>query len=275
MIEVDSLRCGYGDHEVISGISLRIDAGEMVGILGPNGSGKTTLVLALAGAIPVRSGTIRLNGHEATRRSARWTARQIASVPQKAEASFPFTCLGVVLMGRYPHLDGWGGYSEHDMNAALDAMEQTSILHLASRSFQEVSGGEGQIVTIARALAQQTPIILLDEATANLDVARKIDVFDMLVEKNREGTTLMCVMHDLNLAALYCNRLIFLKNGKVVCDGNTQEVFHDDNLSHIYETEIRVCPHPVSGVPQAHFVPRRMRGVRVDGRSARTGIRCG
>ncbi|MEW6352348.1 MAG: ABC transporter ATP-binding protein [Thermodesulfobacteriota bacterium] len=275
MIEIDSLRCGYGDREVISGISLRIETGEMVGILGPNGSGKTTLVLALAGAIPVISGTIRLNGHDATTKSARWTARQIASVPQKAEASFPFRCLGVVLMGRYPYLDGWGGYSEDDMNAALDAMEQTSILHLSSRSFREVSGGEAQTVTIARALAQQTPIILLDEATANLDVSRKIEVFDMLVGKNREGATLMCVMHDLNLAALYCKRLIFLKNGKVVCDGKTEEVFSDDTLTHIYETEVRVCPHPVSGIPQAHFVPRGMRGVRVDALLAGAGTQRG
>ncbi len=260
MIEIDALTCGYGNRDVISGISLRIDKGEMVGILGPNGSGKTTLVLALAGAIPVRRGNIRIDGQDIRTQTARDLARKVASVPQKSELSFPFRCLGVVLMGRYPYLDGWGGHSESDLEVAMEAMEQTSTLHLASRSFREISGGEAQTVTIAMALAQQTRIILLDEATANLDVARKINVFDMLSTKNRAGMTLICVMHDLNLAALYCKRLIFMKNGSIACDGRTEEVFNDHTLTEIYDTEVRVAPHPVNGVPQAHFVPGNVAG---------------
>lgn len=256
MIEIDSLTCGYGKKDVISDITLRIDSGEMVGILGPNGSGKTTLLLALAGAIRPRSGIIRVNGRDLSTRTTRGLAREIASVPQKSELSFPFKCLGVVLMGRYPYLDGWGGYSEADIDAALEAMDQTSITHLAQRSFREVSGGEAQMVTIARALAQQTRIMLLDEATANLDAARKIDVFDLLSSRNRAGVTMICVMHDINLAALYCKRLIFMKKGAIVCDGNTRDVFNDYTLTRIYDTEVRVTPHPVNGIPQAHYVPR-------------------
>ncbi len=255
MIEVESLRCGYGKCEVLNGVSLRVNSGEMVGILGPNGSGKTTLLLALAGVIPIGSGSIRVAGSDIMEQESLWIARRVASVPQSSQVTFPFKCLSVVLMGRYPHLDGWGGYSEHDLDLALKTMEEMRILHLARRSIREVSSGEGQMVTIARALAQNAEIVLLDEATSNLDVARKIQVFDLLTGKNRQGRTILCVMHDLNLAALYCKRLVFMKNGKIISDGKTKEVFNDTNLSQIYETEIRVSPHPVFGAPQAHFVP--------------------
>jgi iron complex transport system ATP-binding protein len=256
LIETSALRCGYGRKEVLKGISLRIQQGEMTGILGPNGSGKTTLLLALTGVIATRSGTVGVAGEDIQGRNPGWVARQIASVPQRAEISFGFKCLSLVLMGRYPYMQGWGDYSPHDMEAALTAMEETRTAHLAHRMINEVSGGEAQMVIIARALAQQTRILLLDEATSNLDVARKLEVFDLLSEKNRKGMTLVCVMHDLNLAALYCPRLIFLKDGQVALDGPTEEVFNDRNLSEIYETEIRVGAHPVTGTPQAHFVPR-------------------
>jgi len=256
LIEVQGLHCGYGDREVLKGISLTVASGEMTGILGPNGSGKTTLLLALAGVVPARSGTIRLDGKELGNQSALWIASRVASVQQKSEFSFPFTCLSLVLMGRYPYLDGWGGYSDKDLQTALDAMDATETTSLAPRSVKQVSGGEAQMVTIARCLAQQTAILLLDEATSNLDVAHKIAIFDVLAQKNREGATLLCVMHDLNLAALYCRRLIFLKNGTVALDGKTEDVFNDALLSDIYETEIRVSRHPITGGPQAHFVPR-------------------
>ena len=179
----------------------------------------------------------------------------IASVPQKSEVSFPFRCLSIVLMGRYPYLSRWGGYSPEDKEAALQAMEETDTLHLAERLITQVSGGEAQRVIIARALAQQTEMLFLDEATSSLDVAKKIQAFDLLKRKNASGTTLLCAMHDLNLAALYCRRLIFLKDEKIVLDGPTADTFRDENLSEIYETDIRTSRHPVTGTPQAHFVP--------------------
>jgi iron complex transport system ATP-binding protein len=255
LIEVESLHCAYGDNEVLREISLRVEPGEMTALLGPNGSGKTTLLLAMAGVMRPRSGTIRIGGEEIAGKGPRWISRRVASVPQSTEVSFPFTCLSVVLMGRYPYLDGWGGYSARDLDLALTAMEQTRIAHLAHRHVREVSGGEAQMVAIARALAQQTEILLLDEATSNLDVTRKIQLFGLLKQKNRRGGTLLFVMHDLNLAALYCRRILFLKNGRILFDGNTEEVFNDKTLSEVYETEIRVSRHPVTGSPQAHFVP--------------------
>jgi iron complex transport system ATP-binding protein len=135
-------------------------------------------------------------------------------------------------------------------------MEETRTLHLARRLITEVSGGEAQRIVIARALAQETPALLLDEATSSLDAARKIQIFDLLRQKNRaQNLTLLCAMHDLNLAALYCRRIIFLKQGKIALDGPTEETFNEKSLSDIYEADIRVSRHPVTGDPQAHFVP--------------------
>jgi iron complex transport system ATP-binding protein len=255
LLDIQNLTCAYGAHEVLRDINLVLAAGEMVGLLGPNGSGKSTLLLALAGVLPPRRGQVRISGRELPAADARWRARQMASVPQRITVSFPFKCLSAVLMGRYPHLQGWGDYSREDLDLALTAMEETGTLHLADRLLPEVSGGEGQMVMIARALAQEAPILLLDEATSALDAAHKIRIFDLLKEKNRQGLTILAIMHDLNLAALYCRRLIFLKHGQIMADGPTAEIFTAEILSELYETEIRVGHHPVTGDSQAYFVP--------------------
>jgi len=255
MIDLKALSCGYGKQDVLKGIDLHLDDGELAGILGPNGSGKSTLILTLSGVLPYCSGSIKVAGKEIAATTALWRARKMASVPQRSELTFPFKCLSVVLMGRYPYLPRWGGYSEEDMNKALDAMEMTDTIRFAQRMITEVSGGEAQRVIIARALAQETDILLLDEATSSLDVAKKIQIFDLLKRNNTQGTTILCAMHDLNLAALYCKRLIFLKDGRIVLDGPAHETFTDKNLSEIYETDVRVSKHPVTGGPQAHFVP--------------------
>jgi iron complex transport system ATP-binding protein len=255
LLETQSLTYAYGEQVVLRDINLRLAAGEMVGLLGPNGSGKSTMLLVLAGVLKPSQGGVRVAGQDVHEAKARWRARQMASVPQRTTVAFPFKCLSVVLMGRYPHLQGWGDYSRQDLDLALTAMEQTGILHLASRPLPEVSGGEAQMVMIARALVQEAPILLLDEATSALDAAHKIQIFDLLKQKNRQGTTVLGVMHDLNLAALYCERLVFIKNGQIMADGPKAQTFTADILSELYETEIRVGHHPVTGDPQAYFVP--------------------
>jgi len=256
VIEIRSLYSGYGGKDVLMGIDLQFMEQEFVGILGPNGSGKSTLLLTIAGIVPLRAGKVFIEGRAIEKTGPRWRAGRMASVPQKSEMSFPFRCLSIVLMGRYPYLSRWGGYSTRDMEASYNAMRQTDTVHLAQRLITEISGGEAQRIIIARALAQEPSLLLLDEATSNLDVARKIHIFDLLKQKNAsQRTTILCAMHDLNLAALYCQRLIFIKDGKIVLDGPTEQTFSEDNLSHIYETEIRISRHPVTGSPQAHFVP--------------------
>ncbi len=256
MIQVESLRCGYGATDVLRNVNLRIPGGEVAGVLGPNGSGKTTLLHVLAGFMEPKEGFVRIAGRDLKDTSVRLRARRAASVAQNASVTFPFRCLSVVLMGRYSYLSRWGGYTADDFEKAMGAMELTGTIALAERFINEVSGGEAQRVVIARALAQTPSILLLDEATSNLDVARKIQIFDLLSKKNREeGTTIVCAMHDLNLASLYCDRLIFIKNGGIALDGPTNELFTSQNLSAIYGTRVMVSRHPVTGNPQAHFVP--------------------
>lgn len=255
MIKAKSITCGYGKREVLKGISFDVEAGEFVGILGPNGSGKSTLLLTLGGILPYRHGHLKIKGEEVAAAGHASRAQRVASIQQRPEISFPFKCLSVVLMGRYPYLSRWGGYSREDREKALKAMDETETIHLAQRLITQVSGGEAQRVVIARALAQETDLLLLDEATSSLDVAGKIRIFDLLKKKNSSGTTILCAMHDLNLAALYCRRLIFLKTQEIALDGATEETFNNENLSRIYETDVRVCRHPVTDCPQAHFVP--------------------
>jgi len=245
--------------------------GEMVGILGPNGSGKTTLLLAMAGVIPVRSGRVRIQGRDVRGISPKAMAGRMASVPQKAETTFALQCFSVALMGRYPYLSFFGGYTQSDREIAKAAMRRTGILDLAERPLDAVSGGEFQRVLMARAFAQETNILLLDEPAASLDPAGVVRIFDLLKDRNKEGALVLCAVHDLNLAAVYCDRLIFLKHGRVVEDGPTEEVFNAPNLSQVYDTDIRVSWHPLIHAPQAHFVPRHCASLPAHNVSGKSG----
>jgi iron complex transport system ATP-binding protein len=240
---------------VLHGLDFQVGQGELVGLLGPNGSGKTTLLLCLSKVVPLQAGKVAVCGRELSTYGARELALMEASVPQRLEISFPFRCIEVVLMGRYPHQGEFGEDSDEDLAKAMEAMQLTDTLDLAQRRITELSGGEAQRVIIARALAQEAKIMLLDEATANLDVAHKMEMFDLFSNQNKQGATFLCAMHDLNLAALYCQRLIFLKNGRLSVDGPTGETFTEENLSNIYEAEVKVIEHPDTGAPQAIFVP--------------------
>jgi iron complex transport system ATP-binding protein len=249
------LTASYGEKAVLHDLSFHAAEGELIGLLGPNGSGKTTLLHCLSRVVPLNAGKVVVSGRDLAAYSARQLARIEASVPQRLEISFPFKCIEVVLMGRYPYQREFGTNSEDDLNKAVEAMRLTDTLDLAQRRINEVSGGEAQRVIIARALAQEAAIMLLDEATANLDVSHKIQMFDLFSEMNQQGRTFICAMHDLNLAALYCQRLIFLKDGQISIVGPTLETFTGENLSNIYETEVKIIEHPDTPAPQAIFVP--------------------
>lgn len=255
MIRVAGLTVAYGERQVLQHLDFHLGRGELVGLLGPNGSGKSTLLLTLGGVLTPRAGRVELAGEELSSFSARRLARVVASVPQRLGFSFPFTCVEVVLMGRYPHQQGWGGLRSQDLEKITEVMRLTETLHLAHRPITETSGGESQRVVIARALAQDSQVLLMDEATASLDAAHKIKIFDLLREKKHQQVTVLCAMHDLNLAALYCRRLIFLKDGRIVLDGPTRETFTEENLAAVYDTAVRVIRHPDTGAPQAIFVP--------------------
>jgi iron complex transport system ATP-binding protein len=256
MIEIADLGAGYDDQPVLRSLSLTVRRGEFTGVLGPNGSGKTTLIRALSGVLPPRSGSIRIAGRDIRTLSAKARALDCATVAQNNPGLSGVRALSLVLMGRYPHVSFLGGYSPADFARAREAMAETSCLHLQDRTSDALSGGEFQRVVTAKALAQDTQLLLLDEAASNLDVARTMDLYELLRARNTAGLTVLTVAHDLNLAALYCQRLVFLKNGSVAADGPTRDIFTAQTLSDIYETPLAVAPHPITGAPQAHLVPR-------------------
>jgi iron complex transport system ATP-binding protein len=256
MIEISGLGAGYGPVPVLRDISLSIGRGEFTGILGPNGSGKTTLIRLLSGVLPQTAGSIRIAGQDIRLLSPRARARQCATVAQKHPDLSGVRALSVVLMGRYPHVAAFGDYTRADHDRARAAMGETGSQDLAPRATESLSGGEFQRVVMAKALAQDTELLLLDEAASNLDVARTVDLYELLRARNEAGLTVLTVAHDLNLAALYCRRLVFLKNGSIAADGPTRDVFTAQTLSEIYETPLAVAPHPITGTPQAHLAPR-------------------
>ena len=256
MIRVTDLNLGYEDRPVLAGLNFRVNSGEFVGLLGPNGSGKSTLSQALSGLLPPQGGSIRLHDQPLGSLASRLRARTLAVVPQSSEVRFPFACLEIVLMGRYPHRQRLGALTDEDLLWALESMRRTTTEHLQERPVTEVSGGEHQRVVIARALAQDPQILLLDEATSSLDVRKKLEIFEILKFLNEtRGLTVLCAMHDLNLAALYCRRLIFLKDGGILEDGPTEEVFTPEVLARVYDTPMEVGRHPVHQRPYALMLP--------------------
>ncbi|KUG28993.1 vitamin b12 abc transporter, atpase component btud [hydrocarbon metagenome] len=255
MIECRGLRAGYGGREVLRGVDLCVAPGEMAGLLGPNGSGKTTLLHVLSGVLSPTAGTVRIGEREIGDLKPKERAGMVAAVPQRAGPVPGMTVTSLVLLGRYPYLSFLGAYGARDHAAAQAAMDETGITPLAGRQTEALSGGEFQTALLARALCQATDILLLDEAAANLDVARKAAMHELLRKKNAAGLTVLSAVHDLNLAALYCDRLIFLKNGRVLADGPTRTVFTRVIVEEVYETTFHVFAHPVTGVPQGVVVP--------------------
>jgi len=256
VIQVEQLSLGYGERLVLADLNFQVNPGEFVGILGPNGSGKSTLLHALCGLIIPKRGRIVIKDRRLGDLASRLRAQILAVVPQSSEVRFPFTCLEIVLMGRYPHRQRWGAMTDDDLLWALKSMRRTTTVHLQDRPVTEVSGGERQRVVIARALAQDPEFLLLDEATSSLDVRKKLEIFEILKFLNAaKGLTVICAMHDLNLAALYCDRLMFLKDGGIIQDGPTEEVFIPEVLAQVYQTPMEVIRHPGHQRPYAVMLP--------------------
>lgn len=250
MIEVTNLSFSYGADPVLQDVSLRIGAGEFVGLLGPNGSGKSTLLKLLSGLFSPCRGEITFKGKRLTSLDRKELARQVAVVPQESPIVFPFRALEVVLMGRYPHLKGLALEGKRDLEVAQEAMALTDTRHLADRCITELSGGEKQRVIIARALVQQPELLLLDEPTTFLDIRHQVAIYELLRRLNRqEGLTLVAVLHDLNWAARYCHRLLLLKEGRIWCDGPPAAVLRPEKIREVFSAEVEVRWDPEAEVP--------------------------
>jgi len=247
----------YLDGLVLKDVDLSIKAGEKVGLLGPNGSGKTTLLKVASGVLRPGQGEVLLGGVALKHLSRRQTARMVAVVPQQFHLPFAFTVEEVVLLGRTPFLKRLASESESDRHAVREAVHFTGIEHLAGRMFNELSGGERQRVIMAMALAQEPKLLLLDEPTANLDINHRVELLELVSRLNRErGLTVVAAMHDLNLAALYFDRLVVLKEGAVFADGPPGAVLTQELVRQVFSTEVWVGPHPVAEVPHVALLRR-------------------
>lgn len=250
MIEARDIEFSYEDQRVIDGVSFRVEDGEFVGLIGPNGSGKTTLLKLLSKVLRPQGGSITIGGRDIARITGREMARTIAVVPQESNVLFPFTVREIVLMGRYPRLGPLSFERRSDVETAEEMMCITDVAQFADRLISEVSGGEKQRVIIARALAQQPRALLLDEPTAFLDLRHQMEVYELLKSLNeKRGITVVCVSHDLNLAARYCRRLMLLHGGRIAADGAPQAVLTPENILRVFDVTAAIQRHPFTGTP--------------------------
>jgi len=254
MVEVEALTAGYGSIVALKDVSLTVGRGEMVGVVGPNGSGKSTLLRVLSGVLSPMAGGVRLAGRDLSVYPRRRLARMIAVVPQETSLDFPFSIEEVVLMGRAPHLGRLGFPGERDLDVAREAMARMGVDHLGGRALHDLSGGERQRVIIARALVQEPEVLLLDEPTSHLDIRHQVEIYDLMAELNAErGITVVSVLHDLNLAAMYFSRVAVLSDGAVYSVGPTRQVLTYKTIKAVYGVEVYVALNDITG--QVNILP--------------------
>jgi iron complex transport system ATP-binding protein len=251
---IENLSAAYDRMVVLRDVSLTATAGQVLGLIGPNGAGKSTLLRAISGTLAPTEGSIRLGNTDLARLPAAERARLVAVVPQGANLPEGFRVAEVVLMGRAPHLPRFGGESAHDREIARQAMEQTATWALAERWIGQLSGGERQRVLIARALAQEPRLLLLDEATAQLDLKHQTTTLDTARRLARSGLTVIAALHDLNLAALYADRLALLHEGALLICDIPERVLTPGWLRQAYDVEAVIGRHPLYGTPQVALV---------------------
>ena len=246
---VDASGVGYeiDGKRLLHDIDLKAVQGQLIGLIGPNGAGKSTLLRAISGTLGHTDGVVRLEGADIETLSSREVATRLALVPQIAPYTHGFTAMELVLMGRYPHLGRFQIEGSEDQHIARDAMRMTETERFDERTLDTLSGGERQRVFVSRALAQQPRILLLDEPTSNLDVLHQLKVLDVVRELVDDGLTAIAAIHDLNLAARYCDRLVLLRHGRVLAEGTPAEVLSPDTIESAFGVKSAVYRDPITG----------------------------
>ncbi|MGD0070281.1 MAG: ABC transporter ATP-binding protein [Candidatus Bathyarchaeia archaeon] len=247
LLNVDGVECRYGSVKVLEGVTLSVKEGDFVGILGPNGSGKTTLFKSISRTLKPHKGTILLNNTDVYTLKSIEVAQHMAIVPQESSIGFSFNALDIVLMGRNPHMGRFQMETAKDVEIARKAMNLTNTWYLAKRPINELSGGEKQRVVIARALAQEPEILLLDEPLTHLDIVNQLEIMDLVKGLCvKEGLIALAVIHDLNLAARYCNYALLLKNGEVFAAGSLDQVLTSKNIKSVFHVDAIVKKNAVT-----------------------------
>lgn len=256
MLIVEGLHKSYPNRKVLRGVNLAVSPGEMLGVLGPNGSGKTTLIRLLTGEEPFDEGEVWLDGRPLSAWSQREKAKRLAVLPQEGLPSVPFTVKEVVEMGRHPHQGFWPWEGEGDQQVVEKVLQETGLEADGDRQVDQLSGGERQRVAIAKAMAQRPRVLILDEPTTFLDIAHQLGMLDWIRSwSQKEGVAVLIVLHDLNLAALYCDRLLMLKGGVCFVQGTPSDVLTPDRIREVYGVEPVLTQHPITHAPQVLLQP--------------------
>ncbi len=255
-LHVRDVVAGYARRDVLTGVSIDVEPGEVVGLIGPNGSGKSTLVRVASRGLPPVRGSVSLHGVDPYAVAARTAARLAAVVPQELAPAFSFSVLEVVMMGRSPYLSAWRSGGADDWAAARGAMATANVQHLADRPLEELSGGERQRAVIAQALAQAAPVLLLDEPTTHLDLRHVLDAMRVMRDLAKDqGAAVLAVFHDLNLAGAFCDRIYAMADGRIVASGVPADVVTRELLLEVYGVEADVTIAPVTGRPSVALAP--------------------
>jgi len=255
LLSVTGVCGGYRKETVIKDISLEINKGDFLGIIGPNGSGKTTLLRLMSRVLAAQKGDIFLEGRDIARMDLKQFCQKAAFVPQDTLINFSFSVREIVLMGRIPHLKRMQWETKRDLEIAQAALAMTDTSHLQEKMIDELSSGERQRVIIAKALAQEPTLLFLDEPTSHLDIGHQIQILDLLKKLNRsKGLTIVMVLHDLNLAGEYCNRIALLNQGMIFKQGSPAEVLTYQNIEAVYRTVVVVKDNPLSSKPYVILV---------------------
>ncbi|MEK6279233.1 MAG: ABC transporter ATP-binding protein [Acidobacteriota bacterium] len=253
MLQARNIHIQYGPREVVAGISLKCEPGELVAVIGPNGAGKSTLLRSLNGGLEPSRGEVLLDGRSLKSYARRAIARRIAVVAQEADVRFPVTVIEFILGGRYAWSNSraWGWENSDDVRIALATLKETELEGFEARVMSELSGGERQRAVLARALATEAKVYLLDEPTANLDLAHQAIILALVRKRcDSRGDAALVVTHDINLAAEFSNYIVLMKGGRSIAFGPPNEVLTPQLLKEVFSVEVLVDAHPVSGVPR-------------------------
>ena len=252
VLRTEGLSYGIEGRHLVDSVDIEAGPGETVGLVGPNGSGKTTLLRCVYGTLTPTHGRALLDGEDLHAMGAKNRAKRLATVPQDGQAVFELTVREVVAMGRSPHKKFWEADTAADAALVREALERVGIADLTERAFPSLSGGERQRALVARALVQQPALVVLDEPTNHLDIRYQLEVLSLVRDL---GTTNLLALHDLNLAAYYCDRIYVLDTGRIVASGTPEEVLTPDLLKRVYGVNAEVGVHPTTGAPTVVYLP--------------------